>query len=135
MDKYGGVNVLFGRRLKRLRESMKIPQKEMAEMLGIPVYLLNRYENGNRGSLPRMSILRMIAQFFEVSIDWLLSPEDDSDKPLPVSEEHLQKIKAKAHQVLALRIADVPEDAIPEAIEEIERVIGLFKKWAKKAKK
>ncbi|MGB9846216.1 MAG: helix-turn-helix domain-containing protein [Desulfotomaculales bacterium] len=123
---------LFGKRLKRLREEMHIEQRDLAKVLGINKDVLNRYENGNRGFLPRIPTIRRLANFFGVSIDWLISPEDDTDKPLPVSPEHLQRIIVRTYNAMALRVAEIPEENIPEVIEEMEKIIQRFKKWAKK---
>ncbi len=118
---------LFGGRLKKLREAIDLPQKDLARLLGLPAYLLNRYENGNNGSLARLTTIRTIARFFGVSLDWLLSTEDDTEQPPPLAKEELPKIRARAYHVLALRYAGVAEDDIPAAVQEIERVVEKFK--------
>lgn len=124
--------ILFGKRLKKLREEMHIEQRDLAKVLGIDKTVLSRYEHGNRGFLPRIPTIRMLANFFGVPMDWLISPEDDTDKPLPVSSEHLQRIIVKTYNAMALRVAEIPEEDMPEVIEEMEKVIQKFKKWAKK---
>jgi len=111
---------------------MKINQKTMAEMLGLPPYLLNRYEKGNNGSLPWVSRIQELAHFFNVPIDWLISPEDNLDKPLPVDDHQLSIIKSKAYLSLALRCSDFNEEDIPEMVKEIERTIETLKKWSNK---
>ena len=129
------VAYLFGTRLRRLREEMGIEQRDLAKVLGMDRSLLSRYERGNRGFIPRIPTLRIFANFFKVPLDWLISPEDDTDKPLPVGPDHLKKIKIKTYNAMALRVAEIPEEDIPEVVEEVEKIIEKFKKWARKENK
>ena len=132
MSKNKNLSYLFGARLCRLREAMKFNQKTMAEMLGLPAYLLNRYEKGNNGSLPRVSRIQMLAQFFNAPIDWLLEPKDNSDKPLPIDEEQVSSIKSKSYLRLALRCSNFTEENIPEMVEELVHTVETLRKWTDK---
>ena len=60
----------FGERLRDLRDSNKLTQREIATQLGIkqPSYI--RYENGK--SEPTLECLVKIADLFDVSVDYLL---------------------------------------------------------------
>lgn len=55
---------------KRLRTSSGYTQSEMAEKLGIAKSTISMYENGNRE--PDFETLELIADFFNVDIDYLL---------------------------------------------------------------
>lgn len=55
---------------KRLRTSSGYTQAEMAEKLGIAKSTISMYENGNRE--PDFETLEIIADFFNVDIDYLL---------------------------------------------------------------
>jgi transcriptional regulator with XRE-family HTH domain len=127
------LSYLFGARLKLLREALKTNQRNMAEMLGLPAYRLNRYEKGNNGSLPRIPTIQMLARFFRVPMDWLLSPQGNLNEPLP--EEFLKNIsniKFNSYLALALRCSEINNEDIPEMVEEIERTIETLRKWKKK---
>lgn len=58
------------KRLKELRLTKGISQKEIAEYLGITVAAYSLYERGNRE--PKIAILRKIAEYYNVSVDDLL---------------------------------------------------------------
>lgn len=122
----------FGIRLRRLREAINIRQTELSEIIGLPSYMINRFEHGNSNSVIKAPSAIKIAQFFEVPVDWLLSSKDDEHEPLPVSEEHLRKVKARNHLRMALRCLDVDEKMIPETLEELERILRFLMKWDEK---
>lgn len=83
-----------GDRLRQLRESEKITQAELADKLGISEIAIWRYENGTGGE-PRADIILTIAQFFNVSTDFLLG---NSDYPFINAGNNLDDVE---NQVLA----------------------------------
>lgn len=72
----------LGLRIKFLREKHNISQKEFAQKIGVSNTVLSRYESGDRK--PDYDILQIIADFFEVSTDYLLGR---TDTPALTSEE------------------------------------------------
>lgn len=68
----------FGERLKQLRTDRKLTQREVAEFLQISVSAYQNYEYDRRD----MSItsLTTIADYFEVSLDYLIGRSDDPDR-------------------------------------------------------
>lgn len=69
-------------RLKQVRMAHGESQKELASALGIGVSSLSQYENGKRE--PDFQTLTKIADYFAVSVDYLLGREDrtqDKSKP------------------------------------------------------
>lgn len=65
-----GVCKIFRNRLKELRESNNITQKELAAALDMTPAAIGLYEQGRR--LPDLNILLKIADYFNVSVDYLL---------------------------------------------------------------
>lgn len=63
------------KRLKELRLAKGISQKEIAAYLGITVAAYSLYERGNRE--PNISILKKIAEYYNVSMDELLEMDDE----------------------------------------------------------
>lgn len=59
-----------GNKLKKLRENKGLLQKELADILKISTSSIGMYEQGRRE--PDNETLKNIAQFFGVSIDYLL---------------------------------------------------------------
>ncbi len=62
--------MLFSERLKYLRKSRMIPQKVIAEHLGISVTAYQYYEAGKNE--PNIEKLIKLATLFDVSIDYLV---------------------------------------------------------------
>ncbi len=65
---------MFGNRLRSLREHQELSQGEAAQQLGIMQNTYSRYEQGVRE--PDYATLKKIANFYGVSIDYLLGNED-----------------------------------------------------------
>lgn len=61
---------LFAVRLQELRKEKKVPQKELAERLGISVRAYHYYEEGKR--YPDFQGLLTLADFYGVSLDYLV---------------------------------------------------------------
>lgn len=68
----------FSDRLKDIRTDKDITQKAMAEFLGIATNAYQNYEYGKRE--PSYEILLKLADFFQVSTDYLLGRSDDPTK-------------------------------------------------------
>ena len=62
--------MIFSERLKTLRKEKKLTQKEIAEQIGIKQNSYSDWETGkNEPSLEKLIVL---ADFFEVSLDWMV---------------------------------------------------------------
>lgn len=68
----------FSDRLKELRKSNGKTQKELAEYLGISERGYQNYEMGKRE--PNLEILSKLADYFNVSTDYLLGRSDDPNR-------------------------------------------------------
>jgi len=68
---------VFGDRLKQLRTNKNIMQKDMAKYLEIATISYQRYEYGERE--PDFNKLVKIADYFNVSIDYLLGRTNKSE--------------------------------------------------------
>ena len=72
---------LFSKRLKELRNDMKLTQKQFAEKIGFTQATLSAYENNPKS--PSLDIIVDIATKCNVSLDWLCGLSDrknDNDK-------------------------------------------------------
>ena len=65
----------LGERLRILRESVKLSQVKMADLLGVKQSSINRYEQGQ--SAPSLETLVKYADYFDVSMDYLYCRTDD----------------------------------------------------------
>jgi len=66
---------MFSERLAKLRKSKKLSQYELAERLNYSRGQLSNYEQGSRE--PDYSTLCKIANFFGVSVDYLIGHSDE----------------------------------------------------------
>lgn len=76
---------LFGERLKGLRESKNMTQNELGKTLHLSQSIIAHYE-ANRKQPGRQTIIR-IAQFFNVSTDYLYGLSDDPTPPQAPTKE------------------------------------------------
>ncbi len=65
---------MYGERLKLLRKERKVPQKELADLLGISVRGYQFYES--EVNEPNVKVLTMLADFYGVTIDYLVGRTD-----------------------------------------------------------
>lgn len=65
---------MLGKRLKKLRNEMKITQEELGKEINVTKVSISGYENGNRS--PDTETLQRIANYFNVSVDYLLGRTD-----------------------------------------------------------
>ncbi|WP_341320862.1 helix-turn-helix transcriptional regulator [Solibacillus sp. FSL H8-0523] len=76
---------MFSERLKNLRKAKKLSQYELADRLGFSRGKLANYEQGTRE--PDFATLEIIANFFDVSTDYLLGvtsgqPQDKEERDI-----------------------------------------------------
>jgi len=67
---------IIGEQLRRLRKTRKTLQKDIAMFLNVPLRTYQSYEYGE--AEPNLDIIIKLADYFEVSTDYLLGR---SDKP------------------------------------------------------
>lgn len=102
-------------RLKELRTARGLLQKDVAAVLGIDRTTYVKYEKGQ--SEPSFDILAKLADYFGVSVDYLLGKTDI--KKAPHGSEALQQLldESNAHMAIVIgkgkerRIIEVPADA------------------------
>ena len=76
----GGVNSMFADILKDLRTSRNLSQEELADIIGVSKSTIGMYEQGKR--IPKAdATLKRIAEFFNVSIDYLMGFSDRFPSP------------------------------------------------------
>ena len=61
-------------RLKELRESKRLTQKEVAEIIGYSEISYARYEKGERE--PDITTLCKLAEYFNVTVDYLIGRDN-----------------------------------------------------------
>lgn len=83
---------MFKERLKELRKSKGLSQKQLAEKTGISVHTINSYESGRRD--PNTKNLQILQDFFQVSQGFLLGElkSDDFFKDQEVIDLNLDTV-------------------------------------------
>ncbi|WP_074554579.1 helix-turn-helix domain-containing protein [Bacillus cereus] len=119
----------FSAKLKELRESRGLSQEELAAKLNIPRSSITHYENSD-DRLPRKSRLLEIANFFNVSVDFLLSEESDLTKKNEINH-NLEKTLSDPE--LGLWFKDI-KDASPDKQEELRQFWDFIKNKEKNRK-
>ncbi|MBD1371950.1 helix-turn-helix transcriptional regulator [Hazenella sp. IB182357] len=107
----------FSERLKKLRLKLDLSQSELASRLNIAKSTLAMYETGKRE--PNFETVRRIADFFDVSLDYLLG---QSDYQTPMNKISQSKIDDSNKEVPELSTLD-----LEKATEMIEKGMAHFR--------
>lgn len=115
----------FSKRLKELREKAGLSQEALAEELNIPRTTLTHYENDDSRS-PRPKRLREIADFFGVSVDYLIGRAEESD--FTVNEEKaLYDIVNNISAEELINKYNLTVDGELASLEEVEGAIAFIR--------
>lgn len=77
---------MFGMRLKELRKKKRITQEQLAQIIGVERSSIGKYE-GKGQVIPSDDVKTKIAEYFDVSIDYLLGRTDTpNEKPTAVGD-------------------------------------------------
>lgn len=82
----------IGETIRKYRKITNMTQEEMARRLGVTAPAVNKWENGN--SMPDITLLAPIARLLNISLDTLLSFQDE------LSSEEIKRLIAEADQQL-----------------------------------
>jgi transcriptional regulator with XRE-family HTH domain len=66
---------MFSQRLKELRKERGLSQEELSKLSSVSFPTISRYENGQRDE-PKLTILKTFANYFDVTIDYLVGDTD-----------------------------------------------------------
>lgn len=121
----------LGKTIKQLREKKHISQKDFAEQLNISNVVLSRYENDIRK--PDYDTLEKIADYFEVSIDYLLGRSDTLTTQDDLYKGDFANLSQEQKEVLNFFLnldhsafKDKPTDILA-ALEQFELYYKLYK--------
>ena len=91
---------IVAERIRSLRESAKLSQVKMGEIVGAKQSSLNRYENGQ--STPSVELLRRYADFFDVSMDYIFARCDEPQGKLYHYQPKVWKNAAEMEQFVEM---------------------------------
>ncbi len=104
----------FGKRIKALRESKALSQKELGEIVHVSPNSISAYERGVKN--PPIHVLIGLAQFFNVSVDYILDLTD-AKTPSNFSQSYL-----------TTRDGNVPLSILTDLKDDELELFGLFLK-------
>lgn len=112
------------RRLRELRLAKGESQEQLAKILGVSRTSYTKYENGQHD--PSMEALNMLAEHFNVSVDYLLGREDTKtpspkDESVYVIEDERAKIMLKWFESLPDHQQDLAIALLRSALEQVNQ--------------
>lgn len=130
----------IGDRLKQLRVEYGILQKKLAEQLNLSQQTISLYESNKRQ--PDYDTLREIAEFFNVSTDYILGVTDIKETINAVVEkadeytlgENFSTYSTSEERTKALEILDELYELSPESREDVLKYIKMCQLWDKEKK-
>lgn len=127
---------MLGERLKKLREEKGLLQKDIAKLLNITASAYGFYEQGKRD--PDTDVLRKLADFYGVSIDYLMGRTDIRNPALTKKDEkeiekEIEAMKKKLLESEGLMLSGEPVSK--EAIESILEALEYGMRQAKRINK
>ena len=127
----------LAQRIKSLRLSLKLTQRQFAKKAGCTAATLSAYENGSKS--PSLEIVKGIAEAFGVSIDWLcgLSEKKSLEDNIETYGDAIRllfKLDNKLDIAVSAGFTDIPDfDSVPYA--EISfgnaKMQEFFREWEK----
>jgi len=119
-------------RLVKLRKEAGLIQSEVATKLNVKRETYTRYENGTIS--PPSDMVVAIAQFYDVSADYLLGITDDPTPPSAKKEEPTYEVGSDewVRQLLEKRGIlkegeDLTDEQLKIALANLENLVRLFK--------
>lgn len=107
------MNIYFGENLKKLRKEKELTQEMLADFLGVSFQAISKWERNE--SYPDLTMLPVIASFFDVSTDELLGVEKNKKEILIqnyIDEYHsyYNKDTPKAFEIITNAKREFPGD-------------------------
>ena len=113
-------------RLKELRSQSNMQQKDVCASLNIPQNTYSQYENGKRE--PDSETLSRIADFFGVSVDYILGRTDDPNYIDTDDElnEYLEYLRTRPELKMLFSLTkDATKEDVQKAVKIIETMLGV----------
>ena len=104
----------IGKRLRSLREGIRLTQVQMAQILGVQQSRINRFETGQ--STPSPEVFLKYADYFDVSLDYIFAR---TDKPQGVTYEFKPKAAPEREEMRRfIEMCFDPQSPMNEKLKE-----------------
>lgn len=109
------MKINIGNKIKDLRKKRNITQEQLAEYIGVSFQAVSKWENSI--ALPDITLVPVLAQYFGVSTDELLSydstvKDNEIEKLVSESAECREKDAAKGREILEIGLKKYPDNDI-----------------------
>lgn len=118
---------MFGKKLKMLREQNNLTQEQFAKKFNLLKSSVSMYENNIR--LPNVELIKEFANYFNVSIDYLLDNDSSNVNDEVLKEKEILK---KALQKSGFMSSE--EDLTDVELEKVMKFISANKEFLKDKK-
>lgn len=120
--------ILLGVRLRQLRKARKLTQEDVAHQIGVARTTYAMYEQNSRE--PDNETLQKLADFFQVSVDYLLGRTDEPSPSQGFVQDYSPFLKAIKEKYPGVNIDD------PEVQRKLMKAIDLvLEDYAEKQKR
>jgi len=107
----------IGDKLRNLRLMSKKTLKDQSQIFGVSLNSVYRWEHGL--TMPKRSILKKMAEYYEVPLLWLLQESDDEP---PLTSEPFGGHESSSEQKLLRMFRKLPESHKYKTLGYVERV-------------
>ena len=108
----------FAERLKELRKEKQLTVEQLANNIGSAKSTISRYENGRE---PKGDIIRLLTEYFDVSIDYLMGV---SDIRTPNTENSNKDLKLSPEvETIAAHLESKDKEITPKKMKLLKRYI------------
>lgn len=116
----------FGKRVKRLRIKKGLTQEALAKKFLLNKSSVSRYERGQQ--LPEIDVLTKLADFFDVSTDYLLGRTDDPNAALITGSDVPKELRDLGIKEVGV-LKEFKESGLEE--DEIIKIIRFYRDMKK----
>lgn len=107
----------FAERLKELRKEKHLTIEQLANNTGIAKSTISRYENGRE---PKGDIIRLLTEYFDISIDYLMGT---SDVRTPSTETVKEQKLSPEVETIAAHLEEKAKNITPHKMKMLKRYI------------
>ncbi|WP_034438079.1 helix-turn-helix domain-containing protein [Clostridium ihumii] len=100
----------FGKRLKKLRLNLKLTQEQLGKVFSVTNVGIAKWESNDR--FPDKDTLVKIADYFNVSIDYLLCRTDNPNAKIYTGDLNGDKVEIEVNK-------DYPHELTPDEVKEL----------------
>lgn len=118
--------------LKLLRKQHNLSQKEIGNIFHASQNTVSQWENGTRK--PSYDIIQEIADYFDVSVDYLLGRQEQLPELNNKDQKEIQKILDETKEQL-LSQDGLMFDGVPATDEDVQKIIMAMKMGMEMIKK